>query len=189
MMAQTSGIALKNNFEIDIHQGNVLVYIHRMNYEPEKILVACDIIDHLSEKIKDHTDNHLSISHEVLQTINQQYQSFLEKRDRIIVQLNNNHKKTVSDIKDLTMNELNLTLSSMFASTSNRKERVSTTVVRPSPDQIPITNEGIIGGTEENIQMEVVHTCNICKVYNTNNARSLSAHTPQCKKKHTPNVL
>ena len=202
MMAQTSGIALKNNFEIDIHRGNVLVYIHRMNYEPEKILVACDIIDHLSEKIKDHTDNHTSISHEVLQTINQQYQSFLEKRDRIIVQLNNNHKKTVSDIKDLTMNELNLTLSSMFASTSNRKERTVPSVLPPllpqgSESVDPSMNMDVhaySSGRPNGVQMNMVvdtvmHTCPICHTYTTNNARSLSGHTPQCKKKHTPNVV
>ena len=30
---------------------NVLVYIHNMNYDPEKALLACDAIDNLNEGI------------------------------------------------------------------------------------------------------------------------------------------
>ena len=170
LMAQTSGIALKHNFEIDIHQGHVLVYLHRMNYDPEKLMVAVDIIDHLSAKLRDHTDAHVSLPPEVLHTINQQYQYFLDKRDRILVQMTQNHKKTVADIKDLTMNELQLTLSNLFASSTS------------ASSNIPQVNE----------EAKEVITCTVCNVYTTNNTRSLNAHLPACRKKHLnipPNSL
>jgi hypothetical protein len=164
LMAQTSGIALKHNFEIDIHQGqHVLVYLHHMNYDPEKLMVAVDIIDHLTAKLRDHfSDTHVSLSPDVLHTINQQYQTFLDKRDRILSQMTQNHKKTVADIKDLTMNELQLTLSNLFASTSS-------------------SSNTIIGGDE--VILPSI-TCTICNVYTTNNTRSLNAHLPACKKKN-----
>lgn len=163
LMAQTSGIALKHNFEIDIHQGHVLVYLHRMNYDPEKLMVAVDIIDHLSAKLRDHADAHVSLPPDVLHTINQQYQTFLDKRDRILTQMTQNHKKTVADIKDLTMNELQLTLSNLFASSSSSSS--SNTLVN-----------------DEAKDKDVI-TCTICNVYTTNNTRSLNAHLPACRKK------
>ena len=116
-MSQKSGIALKKNFEIDVHHGHVLIYLHHMNYDQDKLLAACDIIDRLSEKFKEHPQDEFSISQEVLQTIHQQYQTFLEKRERILTQLNDNHKKVVADIRELSMGELNTILSTVFAST------------------------------------------------------------------------
>ena len=168
LMAQTSGIALKHNFEIDVHQGHVLVYLHHMNYDPDKLMVAVDIIDHLSDKLRDHAEAHVSLSPDVLLTINQQYHSLVEKRDRILVQLTQNHKKTVADIKDLTMNELQVTLSNLFASSSN-----SSTSAYKAP--IP---------TNDVISVPETFTCTICNVYTANTTRSLHAHLPACRKKH-----
>jgi len=117
LMSQRSGIALKRNFEIDINHGNVLVYIHNMNYDPEKITVACDIIDHLTDKLKHHTDKCTTVPEDILSSINQQYQSFLEKREKIILNLNEHHKRMVADMKELTLSTLNDLLSSTFATT------------------------------------------------------------------------
>jgi len=116
-MSQKSGIALKKNFEIDVHHGHVLVYLHHMNYDQDKLLAACDIIDRLSEKIREHPQDEITLSPEVLHTIHQQYQSFLDKRERILSQLNDNHKKVVADIRELSMGELNTVLSGAFATT------------------------------------------------------------------------
>lgn len=169
LMAQTSGIALKHNFQIDVHQGHVLVYLHRMNYDPDKLMVAVDIIDHLSEKLRDHADAHVSISQEALLTINQQYQTFLDKRDRILTQMTQNHKKTVADIKDLTMNELQRTLANLFATTNVAPTNVAPTNVAPTNDVIAVPE---------------TFTCTICNVYTANTTRSLHAHLPACRKKH-----
>jgi hypothetical protein len=73
MMSQKTGITLKNNFQIDINNNNVLIYIHNMNNDPEKILLACNIIDHLTNKINDLSshDNTIKISENTLQLINE----------------------------------------------------------------------------------------------------------------------
>ena len=113
MMSQRTGISSKQNFEIDINEGNVLVYVHNMNYESEKILLACDIIDTLSLKLKEisNDENITKISEIVLQKINEQYQSFIQKKEKITDNLN----ETINMIKELELSELKSILSSKFA--------------------------------------------------------------------------
>ena len=52
-LSQNYGIANKENFEINIHDGNVLIYVHEANNDPEKIKLAIDIIDHFKARIND----------------------------------------------------------------------------------------------------------------------------------------
>jgi hypothetical protein len=118
MISQHSGITFKKNYEIDINNGNILIYIHNMNYDVEKIILACDIIDNLSDKIKElnGSNEHVKISSNVLLLINEQYQRFIEKKELIINQLNNNNKQIIESLKNLELVELNNILSSKFAS-------------------------------------------------------------------------
>jgi len=101
LMSQKSGISLKNNFQIDIKNKNVLIYIHNMNYDSDKILLACDIIDNLTNKINElsNCDNTINISSNSLQLINEQYQRFIAKKEAIIFQINDNTKKLLSLLK------------------------------------------------------------------------------------------
>lgn len=119
MMSQKSGIALKNNFQIDINNNNILIYIHNMNYDPEKILLACDIIDNLTNKIKqlNNNDTTTEISNNTLQIINEQYQRFINKKDAILYQINDNTKKIIESIKELEIGELNNILLNTFTNT------------------------------------------------------------------------
>lgn len=119
MMSQRTGISSKQNFEIDINNGNVLIYIHNMNYDSDKILLACDIIDNLTEKIKDieKTDNSIVLPESVLIKINEQYQKFITKREEIINHVNENAKTLITMIKTLELSDLNTILCSKFAST------------------------------------------------------------------------
>jgi hypothetical protein len=113
MMSQRTGISSKQNYEIDINDGNVLVYIHNMNYDSEKILLACDIIDTLSSKLKElkDTENITKIPDNVINKINEQYQSFILKKESIT----NHLTETINMIKELELSELNTILCSKFA--------------------------------------------------------------------------
>ena len=155
-MSQKSGIALKQNFQIDIHNGNILIYIHNLNYDPDKILLAVDIIDNLSERIKiinDNNNNINNISNDVLQIINEQYQNFITKREIIITQINDNSKKLISSIKDLELTELNLLLSNKYSTSKTTAINLPTL------------------------------TCSYCNSFTCNNEKSFTNHTRQCKKK------
>lgn len=56
-LSQYSGICFKDNFHIDIHKGNVLVYIHNCEYNPQLIKTAINIIDYLGSRIQNQNDN------------------------------------------------------------------------------------------------------------------------------------
>ena len=45
------GISNKKNFQIDIINNNVCLYIHDMNYDSDKIKLAVDIIDNIYSKL------------------------------------------------------------------------------------------------------------------------------------------
>jgi hypothetical protein len=119
MMSQRTGISSKQNFEIDINNGHVLIYIHNMNYEADKILLACDIIDNLTDKIKniEKTDNMLSLSESSLIKINEQYQKFINKREEIINHINENGKTLIGMLRTLELSDINTILCSKFATT------------------------------------------------------------------------
>lgn len=44
-LSQNSGITRKKNFQVDIHKGLIMIYIHNVQYSPEKIQIAIDIIE------------------------------------------------------------------------------------------------------------------------------------------------
>lgn len=154
-MSQKTGISLKKNFEINIHKGNILVYIHNMNYDQEKILIAVDIIDQITERLQSYDSNtSITIPIETIDILRIQYQTFQEKKDRIINQLHENTKKLVQEIKDFTIPDLQA-------------------ILQGSPTSHPIEN---------NIVETFV--CEICNKYTANNSKSFNIHHTFCKKKH-----
>ena len=118
-LSQTSGIVSKENFQIDIHNGLVLVYLHFVNYDSSKIQTAVNIIDHFSSKLDivhgEHDNN--SISSEILESINFEFQSFLSKKENIIASTKENQRKLISQLEELTLMSLEKYLSSKFAFT------------------------------------------------------------------------
>ena len=115
-MSQYSGISFKNNFEIEIHKGNVLIYIHNCNYSSEKIKSAVDIIDHLAIKIQDlNIDENHSISKEILDNINEDYKQFLEQKETTIQLTKDFQKKLIVQIENLKMPNLDKYLEPKYA--------------------------------------------------------------------------
>ena len=121
MISQNSGITNKNNFQIDIINNHILIYIHYMNYDQEKLLLACDIIDNLTNKLKQLNNNNdgITISDKTLETINQQYQLFINKKQMMVNQLNEHNKKMINSLKELELTELNNILLTTFINTDN----------------------------------------------------------------------
>lgn len=81
-LSQYSGITFKQNYQIDIHKGKILVYVQNCEYSIDKIRIAVDIIDNLSVKIEDLTqdDDTNSISKELLDSINEEYQKCISQK-------------------------------------------------------------------------------------------------------------
>lgn len=121
-ISQYSGITFKDNFQIDINKGNVLVYIQNCEYTPDKIRLAVDIIDNLSEKIADVTADEDTnvISKEMLDDINDEFHRYVNQRDGLVMVLRDFNKKMTSQIEDIQFPTLDKYLSQKYASVKAR---------------------------------------------------------------------
>lgn len=122
-ISQYSGITFKQNFQIDVNKGNILIYIQHCEYTPEKIRLAVDIIDHLYVKIKDMVvddDNNNTISKEVLDDINDEYQKYITQKDTMILIMKDFNKKMTAQIEDIHFPVLEKYLSHKYASVKAR---------------------------------------------------------------------
>jgi hypothetical protein len=121
-ISQYSGITFKQNFQIDVNKGNVLVYIQNCEYSIDKIKIAVDIIDSLYIKIQDLNvdDENNSISKEILDDINEEYQAFIQQKETLTMVLKDFNKKMTSQIDDLKMPVLDKYLEPKYAYVKNR---------------------------------------------------------------------
>jgi hypothetical protein len=121
LLSQQTGISGKSNFEIEFNNGKILVYIHNVNSQIEKIKSAVDIIDNLSSKFKEiqQSDNDI-ISAELVENINKEYQDFLIKKQNIQNIIKDFEKNMNRHIQDLSFNSLENYLASKFASTNKK---------------------------------------------------------------------
>lgn len=125
MISQHSGFANKNNFEIDINENKVLLYITYVDYNPDIIEAAINLIDNLSEKIQElenmkETDGCI-IDKATLDNINKEYQAFLTSKLVIITNIKTEHKKIIHEIeKNLNLPNISLYLSGKYASVTNK---------------------------------------------------------------------
>jgi hypothetical protein len=116
-LSQNTGITSKTNYQIEIHNGKILVYIHCVQYNKDKIQIAIDIIDNLLPKLEElETDEDDSfISKDTLDDINREYQMFASQKLAIINFLKDNNKKVISQIEDMKFSTLNNYLSTKYA--------------------------------------------------------------------------
>jgi hypothetical protein len=117
-MSQNSGIAGKSNYQIDLCNGNVLVYIHSVDYDLEKIKTGLDIIDKLSIKLQDFnvgTEKN-TITKEILDEINKEYQLFVTQKESIMRFIKENQKELLNQIEDIKFVNLDKYLSTKFTS-------------------------------------------------------------------------
>ena len=117
-ISQYSGITFKHNYHIDIHKGNILVYIQHCEYNPDRIRIAVDIIDYLYNKVQElNTDDSNNISKEILDDINEEYQSFISQKESALTILKDFTKKMNVQIEAIRLPSLDKYLDTKYAST------------------------------------------------------------------------
>jgi len=121
-LSQNYGIANKENFEINIHDGNILIYVHEANNDPDKIKLAIDIIDNFKSKLDNFTidKNVDSISKEVLESINTEYQGFIASKLTLMKTVKDFNQKIVKQIDDVKFPSLEQYLSTRYASSTSK---------------------------------------------------------------------
>lgn len=116
-LSQNSGITNKNNYQIEIHAGNILVYVHCVEYSKDKIKIAIDIIDNLYTKLGDLNKNEThNIPKDVLDEINREYNLFINQKESISNTLKESHKKILGQLDDLKLPSLDKFLSTKYSS-------------------------------------------------------------------------
>jgi hypothetical protein len=125
MMSQYSGIVSKPNGFIEINDGKVLIYLHNVDYSAEKIKMAIDVIDILSERLEKISNvediDGCVIKKEVLDKINDQFQLFLSQKEVVLTTIKEMNKKLMTQIEDMKIPDLSLFLNEKYASIQNQQ--------------------------------------------------------------------
>lgn len=117
-ISQQSGISGKKNYQIELHNNNIIVYVHHGEYQPAKIEVAVDIVDQLSAKMrqfKHQTEDDCTIPKEMLDTINNEYQLFLSQKNAVVDVFKDSQKKVLSQIDEIRFPTLDKYLATKYS--------------------------------------------------------------------------
>jgi len=108
MLAQHNGIANKENFQIDVYNNNVVVYLHNVEYNIDKIKVAVDIIDHFKSQLVniDTGGDIININKDLLDEINTEYHNFATSKLNHIKTIKDFNLKLLSQIDDIKLPSL-----------------------------------------------------------------------------------
>lgn len=112
----STGIAKKNNFQIEINDNNnILIYIHNLQYDEYKIKSAVDIIDNLISKLSLYNHKDITLSQQTIDLINKEYQTLISKKTLLSDHLKDSYKKSISFLEDIELKTLNTFLSTHFS--------------------------------------------------------------------------
>jgi hypothetical protein len=154
LISQNSGISTKKDFQIEIVNNNIIVYIHNSNYSETQIDTAVSIIDNLYAKLRQFTifanDTDITISKDVLEIINTEYQLFITQKIAIVELLKENQKKIITQMEEFRFPGLDKFLATKFAA--------------------PVQKPGL--------------KCELCKGFTAHNLKALAAHKRGCIRKH-----
>jgi len=114
-LSQTSGISNKSNYQIEIHNNKILTYLHDVNYDESKILLAVNMIDNMSTRLDQVETSEESISSEVLLGINKEYQEFVLQKKMMIETVKNHHKEQLKQLTDIDLPNLTVLLAGKYA--------------------------------------------------------------------------
>ena len=152
-LSQQSGISGKTDFQIELHNNNVIVFVHNADYSSSKIEVAISIIDNLHNQlrqfVKSGNTDEFTIPKELLESINNEYQMFIAQKTAVIDVFKESQKKVLAQIDEIRFPCLDRYLSTKYSA--------------------PIVKSGL--------------KCDLCKSYNANNLKALAAHKRGCSRK------
>ena len=121
MISQKSGIALKDNFEIEIHKGHVVIYLHNVNYSAEIIKTAINIIDHLQGLVVSDTTSAINIDKEMLDSINIEYKNHAIKKIEHIESIKNMSSKLIKQAEELKYPSIEALINKYYTGSINNE--------------------------------------------------------------------
>ena len=108
-VSQKSPITFKQNFQIDIINGLIHIYIPNAEYDTNKIKIAVDIIDNLSSKLQSISNTHeidYSVSKEDMDDIIEEYRMFVQQKLQMIETIKNINKQLLDKMEEIQLPKL-----------------------------------------------------------------------------------
>ena len=127
MLAQNRGIANKRNFEIQINNGNVLLYVHEVNFDVDKIKTSIEIVEQFKFKLDEiniNNDNNYVIEHDTLEEINKEFNSYILQKHTMLKLIRDFNEKMSSSVNELKMPCIEKFLSNNFATSSAQGDKI-----------------------------------------------------------------
>jgi hypothetical protein len=155
MLSQKSGIAGKPNWFIEFGDDhNIMLYVHNVDNDIDKIQMAVDIIDKLSYQLSQlhntgNNESQFTISEENLSKIRYELKSFSDNHTNLIEFVKETHRDLLIKINKLTMSPtLDLLVNDKLNNPSSKKEEL---------------------------------VCEYCREFKSENSFSMGAHKRHCK--------
>jgi hypothetical protein len=118
MVSNQTGIVGKPDFHIEIDDSCVLVYLHHVNFSPDKIKMAVSIIENLASKLKNIEKNELedgyTIKKDVCDRINTELAQFIENKTKISQLLKDQHRQAIVQLDNLQLPDLAIFLQDKY---------------------------------------------------------------------------
>jgi hypothetical protein len=124
LISQKSKIVFRDNYEIEIYNGNIAVYINECNYDPYKIKIAVQIIDVFKQKIEKQKIEYgsiVTIDVDVLHRINKEFQLFNIKKTQHVTEIKTMCETLIKSAEDMEFNSLDEFLESQGLLTNVKK--------------------------------------------------------------------
>jgi hypothetical protein len=102
-ISQNSPITFKGNYHIDIINGIIHLYISNAHYDIEKIKLAINVVDNLSERlslINNGEDSFVKFSNEDVDGLKDEYKKFAMKKNDMIDMIRSVSKQLVEKLED-----------------------------------------------------------------------------------------
>ncbi len=128
MFAQHRGICNKEHFELQIHNGNVLLYVHEVKFDKCIIKTAIEIIEHFKikfdESVATNNNGGHTIEQSVMEEINKEVVIYISQRNSMNKLLKDFSDKMNQSINDLKIPTLEKFLSNKFAKSTIQSENI-----------------------------------------------------------------
>jgi len=153
-ISQFSSITYKKNFQIDIIDGLIHLYLPNSQYDEERIAVAVNIIDSLSQKleyIQSSTEvkgENINVCEQDMEELLEEYNEFNKQKNSLIETVKTSHKAILDKLEDMELHTIK---------------------------KILVKNNLILQNDNE-------YKCKNCNIFSGKNKASLAAHIRACSK-------
>ena len=128
MFAQHRGICNKEHFELQIHNGSVLLYVHEVKFDKNLIKTAIEIVEQFKmkfdESVATNNNGGHTIEQSIMEEINKEVVIYISQRNSMNKLLKDFSDKMNQSINDLKIPSLEKFLSNKFAKSTIQSESI-----------------------------------------------------------------